>query len=324
MVLSVLVSETGTTLDIRVIEGARAGLTEAAVTAVRQWEFEPAVKNGAPVRSWTTIRIPFEAIPFPTPGGESPPVLPTPSPTSPTSSALAVNRREVLTPVAAPPTRASVPPSAPQSLSPAAAIRRASLLIPPPGPPEPPSPRGQGVPDSVYLTRRLARLVILPGQARVYVDEQFIGIADDWDDRGGGSAFLFTNRGPHRVRAELAGYRTLEVEIDVTPAAEQDLVAVVEEMELRSRVAYTQLRPVSLRTRGLLELRVDPPDASISINGRDLGPASELAGPGPIRLSGPAVHELVFSSPGRRARDFRVLVSPMAALETATLDVNLR
>jgi periplasmic protein TonB len=65
VILAVLVSESGTPLEIRVIQQARAGLTEAAVAAVRRWKFEPAEKSGVPVTTWTTVRIPFEAIPFP-------------------------------------------------------------------------------------------------------------------------------------------------------------------------------------------------------------------------------------------------------------------
>jgi TonB family protein len=67
VVLRVLVSETGAPLDVVVLERARGHLTEAAVEAVRGWSFEAAIKNGRPVQSWTIVRIPFEAIPFPQP-----------------------------------------------------------------------------------------------------------------------------------------------------------------------------------------------------------------------------------------------------------------
>ena len=72
VILAVLVSETGEPLEIRVIQRARAGLTEAAVVAVRQWKFEPAEKRGIPVTTWTTVRVPFEAIPYPPPPTETP------------------------------------------------------------------------------------------------------------------------------------------------------------------------------------------------------------------------------------------------------------
>ena len=38
----------------------RAGLTEAAVSAVRQWTFEPARKDGVAVQTWISVPIPFE------------------------------------------------------------------------------------------------------------------------------------------------------------------------------------------------------------------------------------------------------------------------
>jgi TonB family protein len=76
VVLKVLVSQTGLPLDIRVQQGARDDLNKAAVEAAKQWRFEPAVKNGKPVRTYTTIRFPFEGVQFartPMPGFGAPP-----------------------------------------------------------------------------------------------------------------------------------------------------------------------------------------------------------------------------------------------------------
>jgi periplasmic protein TonB len=63
VVLRVLVSENGEPLEVHVEHG-RADLAEAAVEAVRQWRFEPGRWKGVPVRTFATVRIPFEAIPF--------------------------------------------------------------------------------------------------------------------------------------------------------------------------------------------------------------------------------------------------------------------
>jgi protein TonB len=60
VILRVLVGETGTPLDVEVVRGVGGGLTEAAVDAVRRWKFLPGRHNGVPVRSWTTVPIPFE------------------------------------------------------------------------------------------------------------------------------------------------------------------------------------------------------------------------------------------------------------------------
>jgi protein TonB len=74
VVLRVLVSEAGLPLEIKVVKGARADLTKAAIAAAKQWRFEPALKDGRPVRTFTTIRFPFEGVQFartPFPGAES-------------------------------------------------------------------------------------------------------------------------------------------------------------------------------------------------------------------------------------------------------------
>jgi TonB family protein len=60
VVLRVLVSEKGAPAEIEVAREGRAGLTEAAVTAVRRWTFEPATKDGVAVRTWMWVPIPFE------------------------------------------------------------------------------------------------------------------------------------------------------------------------------------------------------------------------------------------------------------------------
>lgn len=60
VILRVLVSEKGTPDEVEVLRGGRAGLTEAAVRAVRSWTFEPAVKDGVAVRTWISVPIPFE------------------------------------------------------------------------------------------------------------------------------------------------------------------------------------------------------------------------------------------------------------------------
>lgn len=60
VVLRVLVSEKGVPQQVDVIRGARAGLTEAAVEAVKKWTFTPALEAGVPVKTWITVPIPFE------------------------------------------------------------------------------------------------------------------------------------------------------------------------------------------------------------------------------------------------------------------------
>lgn len=49
MILNLIVSETGRVRDIQVVSGLGHGLTEAAITALKQCRFSPGEKDGTPV-----------------------------------------------------------------------------------------------------------------------------------------------------------------------------------------------------------------------------------------------------------------------------------
>lgn len=282
VILAVLVSESGTPLEIRVIQRARAGLTEAAVAAVRQWRFEPAEKRGIPVTTWTTVRVPFEAIPFP------------PAPTETPVRGLGS------TPTPSSVTRVAPPPFSPGQAS---AARE---------------------PDAVVRTRSAMRLAVRPEQARVYVNGAYVGIADDWDGRGGGLVYRFSNRGGNLVRLELPGYRDLEIEVVLTAGAEDEVLEIEDELERRERRPYRALPPVSAQARSAVVFDVQPPEAVVAVGGRVLGVARHFNANSPLRLNGPAAHEVVFSAPGHTPRVARVLVAPHAEQEIAVVQVRLR
>lgn len=60
VMLHVTVNADGTVREARVVEGADL-FAEAAVTAARQWRFEPATKGGAPIAAIVRVRIDFSA-----------------------------------------------------------------------------------------------------------------------------------------------------------------------------------------------------------------------------------------------------------------------
>jgi serine/threonine-protein kinase len=191
--------------------------------------------------------------------------------------------------------------------------------------PEPAEPQAPGrVVDNIYRTRRFARFSVSPDQARLYVNGRYVGTADDWDDSGGGRDFEFSREGTHRVRLELPGYRDLNLEVIVTPAAEDDTVEVDDDLQRTSRVAYPKLPSVSEQTTGPVYFEVDPPDAMVSEGGRDLGPASSFSESNPLRLTGPAVHDFTLSAPGRRSKVVRVLVAPNAGEDVARIKEKLK
>ncbi|HPR64946.1 MAG TPA: TonB family protein [Thermoanaerobaculia bacterium] len=61
VILKVLVNEEGQAVDFNAIRypGGKLGLDKAAIEAVKQWTFSPALKEGIPVKTWTVVTIPF-------------------------------------------------------------------------------------------------------------------------------------------------------------------------------------------------------------------------------------------------------------------------
>ncbi len=64
VVLRVEVSEAGAPLKADVTKGVRSDVDRAAVAAAMQWRFEPALKDGRPVRTDATVRFAFEGVQF--------------------------------------------------------------------------------------------------------------------------------------------------------------------------------------------------------------------------------------------------------------------
>jgi predicted Ser/Thr protein kinase len=208
--------------------------------------------------------------------------------------------------------------------SPSAQVARAD---PPASAPEPPeaSVSSGPPPERTYRTRRFAKFSVSPDQARIYLDGRYVGIADDWDDHGGGKTLEMGREGGHRVRLELPGYRTLSLEVEVTPEARDDTVDIGDDLKSESKVPFTKLPKLDDRTVGPVEfVKVEPPDAVVSEGERTLGPASSFGPDSPLRLSGPLAHDLRVSAPGYRTRTFRILVTSNADREVARVKVDLK
>jgi hypothetical protein len=180
------------------------------------------------------------------------------------------------------------------------------------------------VPDNVYRTRRFGKFGVSPDQARMYVDGHYVGIADDWDDRGGGRKFEFHREGTHHVRFELPGYRDLKVDVIVTSGADDDTTDIGDELKRESRQPYTKLSSPNEQTVGPVVFEIDPPDAVISENGKALGAAGSFSSSSPLKLSGPMVHDLVISAPGRKSKPIRILVAPNADNPQAKVKAELK
>jgi TonB family protein len=82
--IEIVIGREGRVADARVVRSV-TGLDEAALTAVRQWEFEPTLVDGRAVPVIHTVNVPFTLPerPKPQPAPEPPPVKPAPPPATP-------------------------------------------------------------------------------------------------------------------------------------------------------------------------------------------------------------------------------------------------
>jgi len=303
-------------------------LLGAALVAIAILLLQRRSSPTASVRPPSPAAVPTEAAP-----SASVPAAPMPPPASAPTEAAAVMPTAL--PTAGPSEAASASVGVPRAGSPAArpSPRRAPTAPPveevvaaAPAAAPPPPARASSKPDRIdatYTTRKGVRFTSSPEQARLYVDGRYVGIADDWDNRGGGRAFEFDGSGTHYVRMELPGYQTKQLEIDVRADA-GDSVSIDEELERYSRAPFEKLPAVADRTTGPVELHIEPSDASVSEEGKYLGPASSFGPGSPMQLKGPAVHDLVVSGAGYKPKMIRILVAPHAGKDVATINEKLK
>ncbi len=178
-------------------------------------------------------------------------------------------------------------------------------------------------PDAVVATRRAVRFTSSPDQARLYVDGRYIGIADDWDNRGGGKE-LELPKGIHSVKMELPGYRPFVLEIQVTDESGKDSASIDEELDRFDRMAYERLPAPADRTTGPVEFVLEPPDATVSEGAKTLGSATSFGPSSPLELKGPAVHDFVLSAPGYKSKLVRILVAGNAGKDRARISETLK
>jgi len=290
----------GTALLKRKVSESPGGETPAEPTAAVPASLSPpaAVPPGSALPETAgTPAAAMQASPLETPA-------PPPTPAAPSRRGKSPKPR--LSPTAAP--------------SGSAANRRAA---PPTAPPATPTPRA----DSVVVSQRLVKVNVSPSQARVFLDGKYIGISDDWDNAGGGTILSFPFEGNHRLRMAYPGYRDLRVDVQIRRNATEDEVEIERDLEKGAPDAPLGPpgkfhRPDYRTVRGAVFV-IDPPDALVSVDGKDLGPASKWASDELI-LDAPAVHQVTLSAPGRRPMTVRLLVANTAGEFQAKIKEKLK
>jgi len=181
--------------------------------------------------------------------------------------------------------------------------------------------------DATYNVKRLVKLNVSPIQARVFLDGKYIGICDDWDGEKGGALLYFYREGTHRIRFAYPGYRDLVVDLAVRSDATEDKVEIEREMQKGNAEGPPgpsgEFHRPQYKTVGATVFKVDPPDAIVTLDGKEIGPASKWTSE-ELALEGPAVHEVVLSAPGREPLGLRILVAQTAGEVRANVKEKLK
>ena len=159
---------------------------------------------------------------------------------------------------------------------------------------------------------------IAPGKARVYLDGEYVGTADDFD---GFPTYLSLEPGRHTVEFRLEGYRTMTRAVKVAAGSILNFDAKLEKGHEPPR-ADIEVGPDSQpqepeparedppEAPGYLKLRVTPPDASVYLDGKFFASGDTLARlHGDIRLEAGS-HTLEASRPGYRTARRTFTIAP--------------
>ena len=238
---------------------------------------------------------------------EAPAALPTVR--APATAAAPARRTPRAKPLPTPPSSAAAVAARP---SPSATAQSAT-----------PTPRT----DLVVASRRLVKVNVSPSQARVFLDGRYIGISDDWDDAGGGTLLSFPFEGNHRLRMAYPGFRDLNVEVQIRRNATEDKVEIERDLEKGAPEGplgpQGKFRRPHYRTVRGAVFALDPPDALVNVDGKDLGPASTWATE-ELVLDAPGVHEVTLSAPDREPVTIRLLVANTAGEFQAKIKEKLK
>lgn len=166
-------------------------------------------------------------------------------------------------------------------------------------------------------------LVIKPKKSEVYVDGRFVGLAKEFDGYPG---YLWLKEGSHEISLVRDGYVTFSDRIVIrtghvvdvklrlepgvsTPArvSQGPVVQPEPEAEEHSVAAREESASPGIRQDvraipGQIELVVQPPDASVYLDGRLLGSGQELADLHAGLIVDPGTHSLDMVRPGYEAR----------------------
>jgi serine/threonine protein kinase len=294
-----------------------AGILVGGFFFLRSQDFFGRGRAGLPVGPVPTATVTPEA---------DPAHEPTPPPADPDGSEPSPVPEPDPTPTVPPPSpRAGTAPT--PTRTPRPTPTPTATPIPSPTPTPAPTPTPVAPPDVTYITRRYVKVNADPSQARVFLNGRYIGTSDDWDDAGGGALLTFPTEGRYRLRLAHEGRKDLLVDVIVAANAVEDRVEIDRSLDKGAPAGPTgpagKIGKPDYQTTGLVRLAVEPPTATVYVDGRNMGPASRFAEQD-LQFQQQGVFEVLLMAPGHQARTVRVLVSASTGKERALVRERLR
>ncbi len=250
--------------------------------------------------------------------------------TGPVTPPIAPETTPVPEPTAAPVTAEPSPPNKRTPVptrTPRAKPTDTATPVPTTPPTITPTPKPVIPADRTYITRRFVKMNVSPSQARIFLNGRFIGIADDWDDAGGGSLLTFTSDGRQRIRLTYPGRKDMNVDVVVAANVAEDRVEIDRTLEKGSPDGPTgpggKISRPDYQTVGLVRVEVEPPSATVFVDGHDMGPVSRFQAQD-MQIKEQGVYDVVLTAPGYLPRTVRVLVSLSTGKERAIVREKLR
>jgi serine/threonine-protein kinase len=194
---------------------------------------------------------------------------------------------------------------------------------------EAPAPRRGGdfgTPDAVVNSGLSLVFQPTPADAFVLVDGTPIGRASEWSGRKGGRTYTLSGPGEYQIKIRSEGLK--EYRLLVRASATAGVTPILARLR---PLAAAQADASDLRTYRVSEavaFKVDPPNATILVDGQTAGPASSFGG----RFAQPKTwlrlpvgrHRIGVTAPGRARQDFLVEVSEGAEKDKDRIEVELQ
>jgi len=271
-------------------------------------------------------------VPQPSAAPSIAPPVSTPSTSTAPPSQVRPEPPGVATPQTAPPQQRPQPaPPSQQHPVPPPPAAEPSRPSPAPAEPEPAPEKEEpaAAPDADRTIRTALEVTfnVTPPDAIVLVDRTVLGEAQNWSGGRGGRTYVFPGPGTYLVKFRKQGMKDYRIAVEAGALSGKTPISARLQPAAAGDTDASDLETV--RVSEAVGFRVQPPTATLEVDGRNLGPARRFGGGGFLRGKGewlelaPGKHRVSITAPGYQRQDLTVLVVATAEDARKRVDVAL-